>query len=94
MNTKETLNDIFLVDNRGKTGSRACFPEKMSHYSDAQDIELVTAVASAAFAIHSNEEPKLQYRKGTRESIPIPRTKSLQDMRTGRPNKETRNNGT
>ncbi|XP_050151560.1 remorin 1.4-like isoform X1 [Malus sylvestris] len=64
----------------------------MSHYTDAQDIELATAVASAAFAIHSNEEPKLQYRKGTRESIPIPRTKSLQDMTTGRPNKETRNN--
>ncbi|XP_050122912.1 uncharacterized protein LOC126600368 isoform X2 [Malus sylvestris] len=62
----------------------------MSHYSDAQDVESATAVAAAALSIHSNEEAKLQYKKGTRESIPISRTKTLQDLMTGRPNKEAR----
>lgn len=75
----------------------------MSHYSDAQDVEFSTAVAAAAFAIHSNEEARLQYQKGMRESLQISRTKTLQDAMAGRPssgelnrrlsNKEAKNAG-
>lgn len=74
----------------------------MSHYSDAQDVEFATAVAAAAFAIHSNEEARLQYQKGMRETLQISRTKTLQEaMRPSSgevtrrlSNKEAKNAGT
>ncbi|XP_062029784.1 remorin 4.2 isoform X1 [Rosa rugosa] len=50
-----------------------------------QESEFATAVAAAAFAIHSMEQAELQYQKERRESLKITRTNTLQDHMNGRP---------
>lgn len=75
----------------------------MNEDYDSRDIEFATAVASAAFAIRSQEETDLQYQKKKRESLetPMKKVKSRKDETAAFPpsvtrrlsNKETTNPG-
>ncbi|KAL6183044.1 hypothetical protein ACLB2K_044455 [Fragaria x ananassa] len=48
---------------------------------DSQESEFATAVAAAAFAIHSMEQAELQYQKERRKSLEITRTNTLPDTK-------------
>ncbi|XP_050376515.1 remorin 4.2 [Argentina anserina] len=52
---------------------------------DSKESEFATAVAAAAFAIHSMEQAELQYHKERKKSLEITRTKTLADTTNGRP---------
>lgn len=67
----------------------------MSKDYDSDDEEFATAVAAAAFAIYTLEEPNLQYQKRTRDGLEtsMSRLKSRKEDTTGFFGKETQTPG-
>ncbi|XP_038893935.1 uncharacterized protein LOC120082729 [Benincasa hispida] len=71
----------FKEDKKESKKLKWYFSNQMNEDYDSSDIELATAVASAAFAIRSQEETDLQYQKKKRESLEasISKVKSRKD---------------
>ncbi|XP_034672848.1 uncharacterized protein At3g61260 isoform X1 [Vitis riparia] len=71
------------------------FSPQMSKDYDSDDEEFATAVAAAAFAIYTLEEPNLQYQKRTRDGLEtsMSRLKSRKEDTTGLFGKETQTPG-
>ncbi|RVW31719.1 hypothetical protein CK203_095298 [Vitis vinifera] len=71
------------------------FSPQMSKDYDSDDEEFATAVAAAAFAIYTLEEPNLQYQKRTRDGLEtsMSRLKSRKEDTTGFFGKETQTPG-